>query len=40
MDVKMLDFHNKSAPRSTPFISAVHFAIEQESDFQPQNDEQ
>jgi len=27
-----------AAPRSTSLISAIHFAIEQESDFQPQND--
>ena len=30
----MLECHTKSAP----LISAIHFAIEQESNFQPQND--
>jgi len=38
MGVKTLEYHTKSAPRSAPFISAIHFAIEQESNFQPQND--
>ena len=36
MGIKTLEFHTKNAPRSAPFISAIRFAIEQESDFQPQ----
>jgi len=38
MAVKTLECHIKSAPRSAPFISAIRFALEQESDFQFQND--
>ena len=38
MGVKTFKCHTKSTPRSTPFISAIYLAIEQESDFQPQND--
>jgi len=38
MGVKTYECHTESVPWSAPFISAIHFAIVQESDFQPQND--
>ena len=38
MGVNTLQFQTKSTPRSAPFMSAIHFAVEQESNFQSQCD--